>query len=83
MDRSGQHGSCRRFRRIGFIADIKLAKKFLGIGQHVHKMADRGTLVSPNIADAAFQQCLCNGKDTFAGKGVTFAEPEVLHFLRK
>ena len=60
----------------------QFAQNVLRVGQHVHQMADRRALVSGDIADAVFQQCLGDRQNAFAPEGLAFAQPQTFDFLR-
>ena len=59
----------------------ELAQNVLGVGQHVHQMADRRALVAADIADAALQQRLGDGENALAGEFLAGAEPQLFDFL--
>ena len=67
----------------GLEMHAEFAQNVLGVGQHVHQMADRRALVAADIADAALQQRLGDGEDAFAGEFLAGAEPQLLDFLGK
>ena len=64
-------------------SDPSVSENVLGVGEHVHEMADRRALVAADIADAAFQQRLGDGENPLAGKLFAGAEPQLLDFLDK
>ena len=51
----------------------------LGIGENVHQVADRCTLIAADIAHAGFQKRLGDGKDAFAGEGLAGPQLEIFH----
>ena len=61
----------------------EIGKDILRVRQHVHQMRDRRALVAGDIADAAFEQCLGNRKDTFAAKFLAGAQLQVFHLARE
>src|SRR5207244_9532601 len=66
-----------------FEMHAEIGKDILRVRQHVHQMRDRRALVAADIADAAFEQCLGNRKDTFAAKFLAGAELEIFHLARE
>ena len=65
----------------GFKPHAQLAKDILGIGKHIHQMADWRALISTDIADAIFKQRLGDGQNTFTAKHLALADTKLLDFL--
>ena len=73
MHRGRQHRRRRRLVGVGLEMHAEFVQNVLGIGQHVHQMADRRALIAADIADAVFQQRLGDGEDALAGEGLPLA----------
>ena len=61
----------------------QLAEDVLGVRQHVHQMADRRTLISADIADTGFQECLGDRENTLAAEGLARAQAQFLDLFGK
>jgi hypothetical protein len=61
----------------------QLIEHVLGVGQNVHQMRDRRTLVAPDVGDAGLQQRLGDRKNALAAKNLARAELEIFDFPRK
>jgi hypothetical protein len=59
------------FGGIGLEPHPQFPHQLFGIGQHIHQMADRRTLIAADIANTVFQQCLGDGQNALAGECVT------------
>ena len=80
MHRGRQHGRRCRFVRIRLEPHAKLAQQVLGIGQHIHQVADRRALIAADIAHAIFQQGLGQRQNAFTGKGFPRPQTQVFDF---
>jgi hypothetical protein len=76
-----QHRGRRRLAGVGLEPDAELTQQFLGVGQHVHQVADRRALVAADVADPTFQQRLRDREDTLAPEGLAGADAQLLDFL--
>ena len=81
MHRSSQHCRSSRLRSISLVVHIELGQHVLGISQHVHQMRNWGTLVTPDITDAALQQGLGDREDPLAAELFSCPESQFLDFL--
>ena len=61
----------------------EFAENILSIGKHIHEVADGSTLITTNITDAALQQRLGDGQDTFAGEFFPGTQCQLFDFLCK
>jgi hypothetical protein len=59
----------------------ELAKDVLRVGEHVHQMRDRRTLVARDIGDAAFQKRLGDRQNPFAAEFLAGADPQLLNLF--
>ena len=53
------------------------------VGQHIHQVRDRRTLVARHIRHARLQQGLGDGQNALAMELVAIAQAEFLHLLHK
>jgi hypothetical protein len=81
VHRSREHGGGGRLGSGRLEMHAELAQDVLRVGQHVHQVADRRALVSPDITDAALQQRLGNGQNAFAGEFLAVTQPQLFDFL--
>ena len=58
----------------------ELVEHVLGVGQDVHQMRDRRTLIAADIGHPGLQQRLGDGENSFAAEFLAVAEFEILHF---
>ena len=86
-DRIMHRGRERRrgggFRRRVLEMDAELVEHVLGVGEHVHEMGNRRTLIAADIGDAGLQQRLGDGENSLAAELLAVAELEILHFACK
>ena len=83
VDRRAQR---RRRRRLGgAVLEMhpQLLQDVIGVGQHVHQVRDRRTLVAGNVGNAGLQQRLGHGEDAFAAELVALAQTQLGHFACK
>ena len=81
MHRGGEGRGRRGFAGACLEADAELLHDVAGVGKHVHQVRDGRTLVSGDVADAALEERLGDGKDALAAKLLAGADPELLDFL--
>ena len=81
MHRGGQHRRGCRFRGVRLIAHTQVRENILGIGQHIHQVADRRALIAADVADPILKQCLGDRQNTLAGEGLALTEAEFPDFM--
>ena len=83
IDGRGQRGSGGSLGGAVFKVNTKLLQDVVGVGQDVHQVRDRRTLVTRHIRHARLQQRLGDGQNAFAAKLLTFAQAQLQHFSGK
>ncbi|MNY08752.1 hypothetical protein D3C86_1416230 [compost metagenome] len=73
-DGGRQGGGGGGFRGAGFEVHAQFLQDVVGVGQHVHQVRDRRTLVAGDIAHAGLQQSFGDRKNAFAAE--LFARPD-------
>ena len=61
----------------------QLLQDLVGVGQHIHQVRDRRTLVARHIRHARLQQGLGDGQNALAVELVAIAQAQFLHLLHK
>ncbi len=63
--------------------DAEFFHHILGIGEHVHQVRDRRTLIAADIGYAGLQQRLGNRQNALAAEDIAVPELQVFDFTRK
>ena len=82
-DRGRQHGGGGGFRGRGFEMDAELGHVGGGIGEHIHEMRNRRSLIAADIADAGLQQRLGDRQNALAAEFLAVAKFQVLDVAGK
>ena len=83
VHRGGEHGRGRGLRRRVLEVHAEVVEHVLGVGQHVHQVGDRRSLVAADIGDAGLQQRLGDRENSLAAEFLAFAQLEVLNLAGK
>ena len=83
IDRGGQSGGGGSFRGAVLEMHPQLLQYVVGVGQHIHQVRDRRTLVARHIRHARLQQGLGDGQNALAMELVAIAQAKFLHLLHK
>ena len=80
MHRRGQHRRGCGFRGARLVVHAEVGQDLLRIGEHIHQVADRRALVTADIADPVFQQCLGDRQDALAVEDLPGAHLQFFDF---
>ena len=81
IDRSGKHRRGRRLACARLEMDSELEHQCVGVGEHVHQVRDRRSLVAADISDPGLKESLGDGENPLALEQLAFPEPELLDLL--
>src|SRR5581483_1767027 len=83
IDRSREGSRRGSLRRAMLEMHAKRLQNRIGVGEHVHEVRDRRTLIPRDIRHAGLEQSLRNGENAFAAKLLAGAKAELADFLRE
>ena len=63
--------------------NAKFIENGLGVGEHIHEVRNRRSLVAADIGDPRLQQRLGNGENALTMKFVSLTQAQRLNFLGK
>ncbi len=81
VDRCGQGRRRRGLRGAVLEVHAQFGEDVVGVGQDIHKVGDRRTLVAGYVRHARLQQGLGHGQDPLAVEHLALAQAQLLHFL--